>query len=265
MKRLLADLRAKQGLYGQYGARCPLWRAIMADGTSAIALYRLQHWLWRCRAHPLAWAVQWLNKAINGCMIGLQAEFGSGLVLIHPVGVVINSAVRGGRNVRIESGVVIGDNRGGVPVLGDDVFIGSGAKVIGGVSLGSRCRIGANAVVLKDVPAGATAVGIPAHVLDELLSPFRQPADRNAQGKESLACNAAFPAWRPPSSCQAPPCSPATTPRPMRRRLRHRSCCRPRTRPSRCRPAWPPARGRITRLGRRQASCRRWTRCRGSA
>jgi serine O-acetyltransferase len=66
--------------------------------------------------------------------------------------------------VWIESGVVIGDNRGGVPVLEDDIFIGSGAKVIGGVRLGTGARVGANAVVLSDVPAGATAVGIPARV-----------------------------------------------------------------------------------------------------
>jgi serine O-acetyltransferase len=165
MKVLLCDLRAKQALYGQYGVPCSLLQALRSDGSSAMALYRLQHWLWRWRALPLAWAVQWFNKVLNGCMIGLQAEFGAGLVLIHPVGVVINSAVRGGRNVWIESGVVIGDNHGRVPRLGDDVFIGAGAKVLGGVTLGDRCRVGANAVVLADVPAGATAVGVPARVL----------------------------------------------------------------------------------------------------
>jgi serine O-acetyltransferase len=171
LKRLLADLRAKQALYGQYGARCSLLKAMATDGSSAVALYRLQHWLWRCRASPLAWLVQWLNKTLNGCLIGVKAEFGPGFVMVHPVGVVINSAVRGGRNVWLESGVVIGDNHGGVPVLGDDIFIGSGARVIGPLTLGSRCRIGANAVVLKDVPAGATAVGVPARVIDAVRQP----------------------------------------------------------------------------------------------
>jgi serine O-acetyltransferase len=113
---------------------------------------------------PLALVPHILNKWFNGCVIGVKVQFGPGFVLIHPVGVVINSAVRGGRNVWIESGVVIGDNRGGVPVLEDDIFIGSGAKVIGGVRLGTGARVGANAVVLSDVPAGATAVGIPARV-----------------------------------------------------------------------------------------------------
>lgn len=162
MKRFLADIRSKQALYGQYGERCSFAKALLADGTSANALYRMQAALVRWRLAPLALLPHWFNKAINGCVIGVRAGFAPGFVLIHPVGVVINSAVRGGRNVRIESGVVIGDNRGGVPVLGDDVFVGSGAKIIGGVAIGDGARIGANAVVLHDVAAGTTVVGIPA-------------------------------------------------------------------------------------------------------
>ena len=94
----------------------------------------------------------------------MKAQFGPGFVLIHPVGVVINSSVRGGRNVWLESSVVIGENRGGFPRLGDDIFVGSGAKIIGAVAVGDRARVGANAVVLHDVPAGHTALGIPARM-----------------------------------------------------------------------------------------------------
>ena len=101
----------------------------------------------------------------------VRAQFGPGLVLIHPIGVVINSSVRGGRNVWIESGVVIGENRGQVPELGDDLFVGSGAKIIGGVRIGQGARIGANAVVLHDVPDGATAVGIPARARPPAAGP----------------------------------------------------------------------------------------------
>lgn len=162
LRLLLADLRAKQALYAQYGASCSLIKAVLADGTLANALYRLQGQLVQWRLTPLALLPHWVNKWLNGCVIGVKAQFGPGFVLIHPVGVVINSAVRGGRNVWLESGVVIGDNRGGVPVIEDDVFVGSGAKIIGGLRIGRGARVGANAVVLKDVPAGATAVGIPA-------------------------------------------------------------------------------------------------------
>jgi serine O-acetyltransferase len=165
MKLFLADLRAKQALYSQYGQSCSLLKAIMADGTSANALYRSQAALARVGLTPLALIPHILNKWFNGCVIGVKAQFGPGFVLIHPVGVVINSAVRGGCNVWLESGVVIGDNRGGVPVLENDVFVGSGAKIIGGVHIGAGARVGANAVVLHAVPAGATAVGIPARIL----------------------------------------------------------------------------------------------------
>jgi len=167
--RLLADLRddllAKQALYSQYGDKHSMIRIILADGTLANVLYRLQSALVRWHLTPLALLAHWFNKWLNGCVIGVHAQFGPGLVLIHPIGVVINSAVKGGRNVRIESGVVIGENRGRFPVLGDDLFIGSGAKIIGEVVLGTGARVGANAVVLRDVAPGTTVVGIPAKPL----------------------------------------------------------------------------------------------------
>ena len=162
--KLMADLRAKQELYSQYGPPCGMLKAAVTDGTLANILYRCQELLAEAHLPVLALVPHCLNKWINGCVIGVHARFGPGLVLVHPIGVVINSAVRGGAGVVIESGVVIGDNRGRSPVLGDGVFLGSGAKVIGGVSLGRFSRIGANAVVLDDVPEGATAVGIPARV-----------------------------------------------------------------------------------------------------
>jgi serine O-acetyltransferase len=159
---LMSDLRAKQALYSQYGAHCSMFAAVLTDGTLANLLYRLQAALVTWRLAPLALLPHWLNKWISGCVIGVRAQFGPGLVLIHPVGIVINSSTRGGRNVWIESGVVIGDNRGKSPSLADDIFIGSGAKIIGGVVIGSGARIGANAVVLHDVAPGSTVVGIPA-------------------------------------------------------------------------------------------------------
>ena len=162
---LLADLRAKQALYSQYGQSCSLLKAIVSDGTSANALYRAQSALSRWHLGPLALVPHWLNKVMNGCVIGVRAHFGPGFVLIHPVGVVINSAIKGGRNVWLESGVVIGDNRGRSPILGDDIFVGSGAKILGGVTIGSGARVGANAVVLHDVASASTVVGIPARPL----------------------------------------------------------------------------------------------------
>jgi serine O-acetyltransferase len=165
MNILLADLRAKQALYSEYGGQWSLLRAFFTDGTLAIILYRVQRGLVRMHLAPLALVAQVLNKWFNGCVIGIGADFGPGLVLIHPIGTVINSGARGGCNVRLQSGVVIGENRGRSPTLGDDVFVGSGAKIFGALTVGSGARIGANAVVLHDVAAGETVVGIPARPL----------------------------------------------------------------------------------------------------
>ena len=98
-------------------------------------------------------------------MIGRRADLGPGLVILHSVGLVVNTAVRGGENVIVEGCVTIGAEKGRSPTLGDHVFIGSGARVLGAVSVGNGARIGANAVVLADLPDGATAVGIPAKVV----------------------------------------------------------------------------------------------------
>lgn len=159
---LMSDLAAKRELYSEYGTPCSALKALMADGTTAVLLYRLQQWLVRVGLAPLALIPHHLNKFLNGCMIGVRAQFGPGLVICHGIGVVINSEVHGGAKVCIESGVVLGDRRGGAPILGDRVFLGSGAKLLGRVRIGNDVRIGANAVVLHDVPDGATAVGIPA-------------------------------------------------------------------------------------------------------
>ena len=93
------------------------------------------------------------------------AEFGPGFVLIHSLGVVINGTVRGGEGVKIEHQVTVGAEKRQSPVLGDRVFLGAGAKVIGAITIGNGASIGANAVVLEDIPANATAVGIPAKVV----------------------------------------------------------------------------------------------------
>lgn len=157
-----ADLASKRRLYSQYGASYSLPRTLMTDGTSANVLYRTQEWLAARFGKVAGLPPHILNKWFNGCVIGIGARFEPGFVLIHPIGVVINASVRGGRDVWLESSVVIGDNRGGSPVLGNGVFVGSGAKIIGPLQVGDGARVGANAVVLKDVPPGATAIGIPA-------------------------------------------------------------------------------------------------------
>jgi serine O-acetyltransferase len=138
---------------------------LLTDGTAAMILYRLMQWSRRWRLFPLELLFNKLNAILCHCIIGRGAEFGPGLVLIHSTGIVINGRVRGGARVHIEHQVTIGAERRESPLLGDDVFLGAGAKVLGAVEIGSGVRIGANAVVLDDIPPHCTAVGIPARVV----------------------------------------------------------------------------------------------------
>ncbi len=132
----------------------------------AVALFRGKRALQR-RHVPLLPAV--LDRL---CIVGWNVnlgnytDIGGGLYLPHG-NVVVDGLVRIGRNCVIAPWVTIGTN-GSVagPRIGDDVFIGTGAKVLGAITVGDRAKIGANAVVLSDVPAGATVVGIPAKVVE---------------------------------------------------------------------------------------------------
>jgi serine O-acetyltransferase len=166
-----SDIVAKAAwLYGSVSRRAVL-KTLCTDGTFAMIVYRLMQWSQRRRLAPLAMIFNKLNVWFGRCIIGRGADFGPGLVLIHSYGVVINTSVRGGRDVKIEHLVTIGAERDESPVLGDNVFIGAGAKIVGGVRIGSNAKIGANAVVVDDVPENCTAVGVPAKVVSRKGKP----------------------------------------------------------------------------------------------
>jgi serine O-acetyltransferase len=171
---MLSDVRAKaRWCYADDSPRAVL-KALMTDGTLAMVTYRLMQWAKTHRLAPLEWFCNRFIVLAGGCVIGRGAEFGPGFVLIHSMGVVINGQVRGGAGVHIEHQVTIGAERRGSPRLGDDVFIGAGAKIVGAVVIGSHTRIGANAVVVDDVPDYATAVGVPARVVHRHNTHFAQ-------------------------------------------------------------------------------------------
>ncbi|HEV3443573.1 MAG TPA: hypothetical protein VG099_02965 [Gemmataceae bacterium] len=160
-----SDLRQKALWCYQSTGWKAILKVLMTDGTLAMILYRLMQWSRRFHLLPFEMLLNKLNVICGNCIIGRGAEFDRGFVLIHSTGVVINGCVRGGRNVLIEHQVTIGAERNQSPTLGDDVFIGAGAKIVGPVAVGSRVRIGANAVVVKDIPDDCTAVGIPARIV----------------------------------------------------------------------------------------------------
>ncbi|SEL70569.1 serine O-acetyltransferase [Colwellia chukchiensis] len=162
MQTLKADLKRKQEIFAEDGAHVSMLRICMADGTSANVLYRCMRWCANKNLGLLAYGFQWLNKFFNGCVIGSGADFAAGFVIMHPVGIVINSKVKGGNNITLESGVVIGDEKGQSPRLANNIFVGAGAKIIGALTVADNVKIGANAVLTKDANQGETMLGIPA-------------------------------------------------------------------------------------------------------
>jgi serine O-acetyltransferase len=162
---IVKDLQHKAEWYELPCTAKSLLRMWLSDGSTAQILYRAMRF---CQTHhlkPLAFLLYRLNASVGHVVIGRGAELGPGLIILHSFGIVINSSVRAGKNLVIEHGVTIGAEKSQSPVLGDNVFIGAGAKVLGAVLIGSNVKIGANAVVLQDLPDGATAVGIPARVV----------------------------------------------------------------------------------------------------
>ena len=115
-------------------------------------------------------------SVVSGADVPLTSRIGGGLVLPHPNGVVIHPDATIGPNCMIFQQVTIGANRGRVPALGGHVDIGAGAKLLGAIRVGDHALIGANAVVLCDVPEGATAVGVPAIVLVQRRAVASPPA-----------------------------------------------------------------------------------------
>lgn len=117
---------------------------------------------------PFAGLLRHLNQLLFACHIGSNAEIGQGCVFQHNgLGVVVSEKAVIGDNVEVFQHVTIGDVRGGVPVIEDNVSIGANAVVLGAIIVHEGARIGAGAVVLKDVPPCATAVGVPARVINQ--------------------------------------------------------------------------------------------------
>lgn len=158
--------------FWNYNSRTPksILQAVLSDGSLCMFFFRSMSFLNRFYCTKLLAAlVGKLNIFFCGTVIGRNAQFGKRLVILHSVGIVINSKVKGGENICIESGVVIGEEKGHCPILGSNIFIGSGAKIFGNITIGNNVKIGANAVVNKSVPDNVTVAGIPARIVKEYL------------------------------------------------------------------------------------------------
>ncbi len=125
-------------------------------------LYYLMHQLYLWNIPILPRVIMIIIRVIYGAFIPYRVKIGPGVNFSHCMGIVIAPGAKIGSRVKIRQHVTIGS---GHAVIGDDVEFGAGAKVIGSVKIGNRARIGANAVVVKDIPDDATAVGVPARVV----------------------------------------------------------------------------------------------------
>jgi len=137
---------------------------LLYPGVRATALYRIAHALHEQRVRVLPQLVTQLNAFLHGLEIPCTVSIGPRLYIPHPYGTVVTAA-RIGSDLTLVSNVTIGMRTERIfPTIGDRVFIGAGARVLGAIHLGNDVNVGANAVVLKDVPDGSVAVGVPAQV-----------------------------------------------------------------------------------------------------
>ena len=165
------DLR---DLIKAYKARDPAARStleilLLYPGVKAVRAHRRAHW---CYEHGLFFLARWISQAARrrtGIEIHPGAQIGRRLVIDHGMGVVIGETAEIGDDCLIYHGVTLGgtgkDSGKRHPTIGNNVLIGTGAKVLGPFKVGDNSRIAANSVVLSEVPPNCTAVGIPARVV----------------------------------------------------------------------------------------------------
>ena len=150
-------------------ARSKLEIFLLYNGLHATLYYRAAHWLYRRRCKFLA---RWLSqhaKWTTGVEIHPAATIGRRLVIDHGTGIVIGATTEIGDDCLLYQGVTLGGTgiAGGKrhPTLGNNVMVGSGAKILGPITVGDNARVAANAVVLRDVPENSTVVGVPGRIV----------------------------------------------------------------------------------------------------
>lgn len=126
-------------------------------------LYRVERYLFLHHMRLLAKIVSRFLYVFCNCVIPPTTEIGEDTEIVHSVGIVLHQNTVIGKRCLIYQNVTIGNANG--PKIGDDVIIGSNAVVLGDITVGDRAKIGAGAVVVKDVPEGVTVVGVPAKII----------------------------------------------------------------------------------------------------
>lgn len=172
-------------------------------GFHALQIHRLSHWLWGAKLHFLARFCSHLGRWFTGIEIHPGATIGRRVFIDHGMGVVIGETAEISEDCTLYHGVTLGGtswNKGKRhPTLAKGVVIGAGAKVLGPILVGEGAKIGSNAVVVRDVPAGATAVGIPARII----------IDEADKSREEKAAKLGFSAYAVTARAEDDPVSKA--------------------------------------------------------
>ncbi|NKI67892.1 serine acetyltransferase [Collimonas pratensis] len=174
---LFADLTRQYVIAGQLQRQATVLGVLKSSFSPRfmpVVLFRLSHWFFQRGLSPLAKIFGLTNFILFGLEIAARCEIGPGLYFPHTQGTVIG-ANKIGENATIYHNVTFGAREidldysaSSRPNVGDNVIVGAGAKILGPVMVGSHARVGANAVVVEDVPAGATVVGIPARIVKQV-------------------------------------------------------------------------------------------------
>lgn len=174
-------------------SRSVLETIFTCPGFQAIVMHRLNHWLWKKKLYLLARMTAHISRFLTGIEIHPGAVIGRRFFIDHGMGIVIGETAEIGDDVSIYHGVTLGGttwNKGKRhPTLKDNVVVGAGAKILGPITVSEGARIGCNAVVVKDIPAAATVVGVPGHVVVK-----KDDASKSAQ-REAMAKKIGFTAY----------------------------------------------------------------------
>ncbi len=161
-------------------------------GVHAVIFHRCSHWLWNFGLTWLARMLSTMARWLTGVEIHPAAKIGRRFFIDHGMGVVIGETAEIGDDCTLYHGVTLGgtswDKGKRHPTLANNVVVGAGAKVLGPITVNDGARIGSNAVVAKDVPAGATMIGVPGHVA-------RSSKDADARKRREFAKKIGFDAY----------------------------------------------------------------------
>ncbi|WGI26038.1 serine O-acetyltransferase [Halomonas alkaliantarctica] len=168
-------------------------------GLHALLLHRCGHWLWKKNLKWLARTLSTFSRWLTGIEIHPGATIGRRFFIDHGMGVVIGETALVGDNVTLYQGVTLGGTSWSKgkrhPTLGDGVIVGAGAKILGPFMVGAGAKIGSNAVVTKEVPPGATVVGIPGKIVKRADPDEEEALDVDPARREAICQKFGFDAY----------------------------------------------------------------------